>query len=308
MKIRENFIGDNANVVILSNNGIPTVLPQPWGAILDGCEVMVAIPDMHIYINDDPMDNFKWVADTMIDFLQFLGRRKDELDLDGRLMRIYQLGDMYELRFPWRNRNASVDDIRMSSDKYSRILNMIDTLEVNKVYGNHDFENRHFQGYKFAYKEGLIYLEHGFAADTWLANPNERLWDPAMMMFLGVKELNAFFAGLAVDLKIIPKDSTFSIGVKSAEHEVIGIASNDQYREKFEAIKNHYCSRLARMKDAPEEKYRIAIVGHTHTPHFDDTEDDGEIIYVDAGGWTEGRSTFVVATNEEIALCHYRRV
>lgn len=31
------------------------------------------------------------------------------------------------------------------------------------------------------------------------------------------------------------------------------------------------------------------------------------IILIDAGGWTAGRSDFVVITNEEVGICSYKR-
>lgn len=48
-------------------------------------------------------------------------------------------------------------------------------------------------------------------------------------------------------------------------------------------------------------------MGHTHHPYLDANVSNGNYIYVDAGAWTEGRSNFVVVTDEEIALCHYKR-
>ncbi len=56
-----------------------------------------------------------------------------------------------------------------------------------------------------------------------------------------------------------------------------------------------------------QEGCRITVIGHTHMPHLDATVDDGEYIYIDCGAWTVGRSDFVVVTDEELALCHYKR-
>ena len=47
-------------------------------------------------------------------------------------------------------------------------------MRTHFLYGNHDFELRHFPSFRFAALEGKVYLEHGFSADKWtdFANPN----------------------------------------------------------------------------------------------------------------------------------------
>ncbi len=181
MKINDDFIWDNARIQIISNGGRPTQIPMEWRPILGDSQMIVVVPDMHMYISGNTLDNFKWGAEAMIDFLTHVNRVKQRMDLDGALLRLYQIGDLYELRFPGRDVNATVTDIMLSSDDYSQILDAFEKLFTNKLYGNHDFENRHFQNSAFCYAEGKIYLEHGFAADTWTANPQSPLWDPAML-------------------------------------------------------------------------------------------------------------------------------
>jgi len=52
---------------------------------------------------------------------------------------------------------------------------------------------------------------------------------------------------------------------------------------------------------------KICVIGHTHHPYLNTNINDGKNIYIDAGGWTAGRSDFVVITNEEVGICCYQR-
>jgi hypothetical protein len=163
MKVRDISVG-SSRIQIISNGGVPTPMPLSWQPILSGCQAMVVIPDMHMTPATSVLDNFKFGADAMIDLLKYLGNTKDVMD-DPADLKIFQLGDMYELRFPGSHVNATVTDIAKSSDKYALILNMFKDLDANRLYGNHDFENRHFAGFNFYYALGKVYLEHGFAAE-----------------------------------------------------------------------------------------------------------------------------------------------
>ena len=306
MKITEEFIGTNDRIQIISNDGLSTPIPEDWRPVLVDRAMIVVIPDMHMFLYKDNLDNFWHGDEAMMSFLRHVSNVKDHLEDRGMKLRVYQIGDMYELKFPGRHANVTAAEIRISSDDYSLICNMIDNLDTSKIYGNHDFENRHFDGYEFNYTQGKIYLEHGFAADTSSANPLLPFWDPQMFLFLQARALNQAVGKLAVELDLIPSDSTFSVGVTSGEVERAGYPLVTDYHANFGRIKQHYCDRLRRGLNG--DNCRISIIGHTHHPHLDPNVDDGNYMYVDCGAWTEGRSDFVVVTDEELAICHYKRI
>ncbi len=305
MNIKDNFVQDNPRITIISNGGKPTPIPVEWRPILGDSRMIVIVPDMHMYIAGHTLDNFKYGAEAMIDFLAHVGRVKERMDLRDELLRFYQIGDMYELRFPGRDVNATVTDIKLSSDDYSQILDAFEKLSTNKLYGNHDFENRHFRNSAFCYTEGKIYLEHGFAADVWSANPNSPLWDPAMLGFYEIRKLNEFFNGLLNSFHLLNPDKTSSWGVGSGDVERGDYPTDADYERDQGAIKKYYCDRMRNAVNGPD--CRITIVGHTHMPNLDANIDNGKYIYIDCGAWTVGRSDFVVVTDEELALCHYKR-
>ena len=67
----------------------------------------------------------------------------------------------------------------------------------------------------------------------------------------------------------------------------------------------YYTERLQNIPD--NEGIKICVIGHTHHPYLNTNINDGKNIYIDAGGWTSGRSDFVVITNEEVGICCYER-
>ena len=95
-------------------------------------------------------------------------------------------------------------------------------MQTRFLYGNHDFESRHFPKYKFAALEGKVYIEHGFRGDKWEAfsNPDAPLWEIGQLGFLAIRELNAKIATLAVDANIIEPDENFAFGVQSGENPI----------------------------------------------------------------------------------------
>jgi hypothetical protein len=305
MKIKDDFIRDNARIQIISNSGRSTPIPQEWRPVLGDSQMIVVVPDMHMYIAGNTLDNFKWGAEAMVDFLAHVNRVKQRMDLNSALLRVYQIGDMYELRFPGRDVNATVTDIKLSSDDYSQILDAFEKFFTNKIYGNHDFENRHFQNSAFCYTEGKIYLEHGFAADTWTANPESPLWNPAMLGFYEIRQLNEFFNNLLEKFHLLNPDKTSSWGVTSGDVEQVSMPTAVDYEDQQGYIKKYYVDRMHNGVNGPD--CRITIIGHTHMPHLDSNIENGKYIYIDCGAWTVGRSDFVVVTDEELALCHYKR-
>lgn len=303
MRIKD-ISGGSDRFQIISGKGKPTIIPKQWRPVLDGCQAIVVLPDMHMTPFTSPLDNFHFGADAMIDLLRYLGDKKDLLD-DPADLKIFQIGDMYELKFPGSQVNSTVTDIAHSSDKYSLILNMMTDLGVNRLYGNHDYENRHFDGFNFYYSVGKVYLEHGFAADTWMANPLNPLFDPTMAVFLKMRELNEFLDKLQTMAGINMSDKNFSWGVISGATEVSKFPADADYLKSYKIIKDYYTKRMKAKAQGAD--CRITIVGHTHCPHFDSKVDDGKFMYIDCGAWTEGRSDVLILTNEEAAICHYKR-
>lgn len=305
MKINDDFIGGNQRIKIISNHGAPTPIPAAWRPVFDSCHILVAIPDMHMYLYDSNQDNFKYGAPAMLHFLDHLGKLKEDLADENKTLRIYQIGDIYELRFSGRDnpdQNATAEEILLSSPDYDRIINSMKYLRTHFIYGNHDFELRHFPSFRFAALEGKIYLEHGFTPSPWYEDPNKPLWDVAMLGFLKVRELESFWAKFKVAVGLIRKDEHMAFGVTSGEVERPEYPSEGDYPA---AQKDHYTKRLIDNVDAVDS--HICIIGHTHHPYLDANVNNGDYIFVDAGAWTEGRSNFVVVTDEEIALCHYKR-
>ncbi len=296
----------NKRIEIISNGGNPLKLPKQWRPVLASCDMLVVIPDMHMYVRNSPQDNFKFGAEAMLHFLDYLGTLKQELALKNKSLRVYQIGDVYEMRFPslaHPSLNASASEIRMSHPDYDLIVNMMDHLRTHMLYGNHDFELRHFPSFRFGAVEGKVYLEHGFAPSPWSENPTLPLWEPAQLGFKLLRDIESFFLNLAVSANMIQRDQHFAIGVKDGSVER-GDYPADEYPE---LQRKYYVGRMENHPDA--EDIRVTIIGHTHQPHLaSDIKTDGTgNVFVDAGSWTEGRSDFCVMTDQEIALCHYKR-
>lgn len=312
MKIIEDFIEGNERIEILSGGGKPIEFPEEWKPILDSCDILVAIPDMHTYIHSQNLDNFKYNTATMLHMLKHLSRLKRTLAQHGKTLRIYQMGDMYELRFPGiGGKNATVGEITMSYSDYSLIFNTFDSLRTHYLYGNHDFEHRHFAGFRFFANEGNVHLEHGFAADKWtdFANPNQPLWEPAQLVFEEIRRVEQFFADLLVATSVIKKDDHFAIGVKDGSIERGNYPDTAEYPVNHPNQFTYYSDRLTNGidKNSAGANVRIDIIAHTHVPYLNTDIGGGDYILADAGAWTEGRSDFAVVTDEEMAICRYAR-
>ena len=312
MKIVDDFIRDNDRITILSNNGKPTEFPGDWKPVLDSCDILVAIPDMHMYIHPQNLDNFKYNADAMLHMLDHLSTLKRMLARKGKTLRIYQMGDMYELRFPGiGGNNATVGEIAMSHIDYSLIFNTLDSMRAHYLYGNHDFEQRHFASYRFCANEGKVHLEHGFAADKWtdFANPNQPFWEPAQLLFKTMREVEQFFASLLVATSVIKKDEHFAMGVKDGAVEQDKYPDDATYPVKHKGQFDYYSERLVNGKDNEydDDDIRICLIAHTHQPYLNTDIGGGDYVLADAGAWTEGRSDFAVVTDEEMAICRYAR-
>ena len=313
MKIKDHFMRTvkkiNKRIEIITNGGEPTPIPRAWRkSLLGSCNILVAIPDMHMYIRKSKLDNFHYGMEALQNFLTYLNTLKEELALKNKTLRIYQLGDVYEMRFPSiaePGSNATASEIRRSHPDYDLTLSMMDHLRTHFLYGNHDFELRHFPSFRLGAYEGKVYLEHGFTPSPWYENPRKTFWEPAMWMFKKLREVEEFFANLVVPASQIGKDKHFGIGVTSGETE------RGDYPPEFDypvGIRDYYSGRV--LNDPDQKECRACIIGHTHQPYLklEVDAEGGGYVFADAGGWTEGRSDFVVMTNEEIAICHYKRV
>lgn len=310
MKIKDDFIQGNDRIKILSNRGKPTAIPPEWQPVLDSCSILIVIPDMHMYIHGENLDNFSYGADAMLHFLSHCGKLKKKLARNGKTLRLYQTGDIYELRFPSKSptgSNVGPGEITLSDSSYGKIVNTLDSLRTHYIYGNHDFELRHYLGYKFFANEGKVHLEHGFAADKWsdFSNPKAPLWEPGQFLFKTAREIEMILSKLLVATSIIQPDEHFAIGVKSGKTERGNYPSPSTYATKHPNQSKYYEKRLKTNKDGAKTK--ICIIAHTHQPYLNANVDGGKYILADAGAWTEGRSDFAVVTNEEIAVCRYKR-
>src|SRR5210317_289792 len=157
MKIKKDFINANNKIKIISNGGKPTPIKKEWRPVLSRCEMLVIIPDMHMYVYNSHLDNFKYGAKVMLSFLSHLETLKEEMAFEDKTLRIYQLGDLYEQRFPGlHGPNATAIEIRMSHPDYDQIVNTMTGMRTHFLYGNHDFELRHFPGFGFAALEGKV--------------------------------------------------------------------------------------------------------------------------------------------------------
>ncbi len=147
-------------------------------------------------------------------------------------------------------------------------------------------------------------MEHGFTPSPWTENPGQPLWEPAMLGFKALRDVESFFINLAVSFNVIGRDDHFALGVTSGEKEQAAYPDERTYPE---TQKSYYTARLLNHVDGPDVK--ICVIGHTHQPYLqlNQTADGGGWLFVDAGSWTEGRSDLVVMTDEEIAICHYKR-
>jgi UDP-2,3-diacylglucosamine pyrophosphatase LpxH len=308
MKIKKNFINGNKKIKIISNGGKPSPIHEDWRPVLSRCDMLVIIPDLHMYIYNSNLDNFKYGAKAMLSFLDHLETLKEEMALEDKTLRIYQLGDLYEQRFPGlHGANATPIEIRMSHPHYDQIVNTMTGMRTHFLYGNHDFELRHFPGFSFAALEGKVYIEHGFTADTWkdFANPNASLWEAGQLVFLKIREINQFFANLLVEASVIEKDEHYAFGVTSGKDPNYKYPSEQDYLKNYGITLNYYTERLRKNPENKETK--ICVIGHTHHPYINTDINDGKNIYIDAGAWTAGRSDFVVITNEEVGICCYER-
>lgn len=203
-----------------------------------------------MYIYNSHPDNFKFGADVMLKFLNHLSSLKEEMELEDQTLRIYQLGDLYEQIFPGlHGPNATAMEIRMSHPSYDQIINAMNGMRTHFLYGNHDFELRHFPGFRFAAFEGKVYIEHGFTPDSWqdFSNPNAPLWEVSQFLFLSIREINEFFAHLLVKASVIEKDEHYSWGVPSGKDPVYDYPSEKEYIKNYGHCLDYFSERMKKI-------------------------------------------------------------
>jgi hypothetical protein len=304
LSIHDSFIQGNPRIEILSGGGSPTPVPESWRPILKDSEILVLVPDMHMFLYTSYLDNFKFGAEPMLDFLIHTDARRQQLSRQGLRLNLHQLGDMYELCFPHPKygRPVTVRDIRTSHPIYDEIIRLFHELECNYIVGNHDAEHRRRRGGEYSRRDGAVYLEHGYSADGWFhfSNPEHRHWRFSMKALRGIRRLESKAHQLRSRLSAWDDQRHAAIGVNSGDQERAEMPNPMDYpRRQLNHVENLVC----RSDQSP----RVCVIAHTHKPYLDPHFAAGECIFVDAGAWTEGRSDFVVITNAEIAICRYKR-
>jgi hypothetical protein len=305
VSIKQDFIRGNPRIEIISHHGRPVEIPQAWRPVLGDTDILVAIPDMHMYHYDSNLDNFRYGAETMQDFLQHLQGLKQNLAGHGRRMQVAQLGDMFELRFPGYNKKPiSVDQIADSHPTYRSILQTLWSLDPILIYGNHDLKHDAYKESHFSARVGSVYLEHGYGADNWynFSNPGKRLFGAGMFFFRNFRRVEANICRLALATGYLRKDQFFAAGICSGEQTRGNITDYAQYQHRQ---LRHFRKVYREFEDY--QRPRIIIGAHTHRPYLDPHFGKGKSIFVDAGAFTDGRSDFAVVTHEEVAICRYRR-
>ncbi len=307
MKICDDIIGDNDRIQIISGDGKPAAVPRHRGPLLRSTDVIVAIPDMHMYHYNSPLDGFRFGAEAMLDFLLHLEALSRRWYAYGRRLRIFQLGDLFELWFPNPHNGPEITsyDIWRSHPLYSEIGRLFWDLGVQQIIGNHDYKKGKRSEGSMSFGMGNIHIEHGCRADQWyrFSNPGNILWRPAMSIFRAFRQ---FESGL--------KNAPLAGRLRHAStHRAWGNESGEIERSDFPDPRDYprhsldYYSRRMAVAAENDGLKSLYLVAHTHLPYLDTEFVGGRGIYLDAGAWSYGRTDFAIITSEEIAICHYRR-
>lgn len=289
----------------MSNGGRAVAVPDRWKPLLDLSDVLVLIPDMHMFLHHTNLDNFKFGAEALLNFLMHVRRMKLELARSGHRVEVYQLGDMFELCYPSQRGPAiTVEEIIHSHTMYAEIVYQFEELGTKYVAGNHDYSFHRKNHHEHAARNGRVYLEHGFTADGWYSftNPSHFGWNASMAALRGIRRIELTVNQFRQKLGHLDTHEHSAFGVNSGEIEQSHLPSASAYPKR---TLSHFRSALRNMHwyDRP----RVCAVAHSHHPMLDTTFFNGECMFIDAGAWTEGRSDFAVITNEEIAVCRYSR-
>jgi hypothetical protein len=271
MKILGDFIRDNRCIEILSNGGHPLEIPAAWGRVLGESDILVVIPDMHMHRHGSELDSFSEGAAAMVNFLMHLENLKLRLLLAGKTLRVIQMGDLYA---QGTQINAIIE-INGSHRIYGQITKLLKDLAVTRLFGDADFGLRECPYCRYSFRLGAVHLEHGFVADFF-----EPHWSLACIREAAIAELLL--------------------------HETMGgeYSCTRNGKDPTTKVIGHFC----RVLDQPENSgVRICVVGHSHKPQLFSNLSLGEQILIDAGAWTDGRTDFAVITNDEVAVCGYRR-
>lgn len=301
----DDFVDGNRRIEIISNGGWPTPIPARWKPILGASDLLVLIPDMHMYLHSSVLDNFKFGAEQMYSFLSHTLQRQWELRAEGFRVNVCQLGDMFELCYPKpAGGTVDVNDIRTSHPIYGEIIGLFERLDTRYVAGNHDVAHHRRRGSHTALTDGSVYVEHGFTADSWYhcTDPSRYPWRMSMAALRAVRRVETGWHGLRRQLVRDDDTGYTALGISSGQVERVGLPNPGTYPGR---ILRHFTRMMYR---APwSQRPRICAVAHSHMPTLRTDFLGGEGIFIDAGAWTEGRSDFALITNDEVAICRYKR-
>ncbi len=307
MSVRDRFIRDNRQINILSNRGEPYTVPSVWRPLLGEYDALVAIPDMHMFFHGSPQDCFQYGAPAMKDFLEHLIDVKQDMKSQGRRLAVVQLGDMYELRYPHplTARRLTPEAVIASHPLYETIHNQLLRLETVFIIGNHDYELARSPERVVSANFGRVFCEHGYQADRWyhFSNPQRKFWETSMYLYSHFRRWEARVNKVRRLARNLSEGQQAALGILSGAQERSNPGDAIMYsrhRLKYYDRKFHIDLR----RGAPT---RIIVTAHSHVPLLYTHACNDHCWYVDAGAWTEGRSDFVIITNDEIALCRYKR-
>jgi len=254
----------------------------------------------------------------LAEFLTGLGRFKQELEQEGKSLKVYQLGDCIDL---WREVRPNLkpgspkwtDAVRLAMEDNDGIISPLLKLGMQMTWGNHDFDLQHFL---WPAKSDLKYFFSGDPSGDLRAgvlhgdvlSAFERTTSPAL------KKLAVYLFGPGVP------PSTEDIGkLKEEWREWIRRAHGDrtyttyiQQRTALDLAGLRYSDEaltadrfnvqtpdtkpvfLAEAKDflanvgAAGASVRVAFIGHTHWPRIAvDETGGGFFALVDCGAWIE---------------------
>lgn len=303
MAIIKELINNHHHIDILSKKCLSD---RKFGNLLGDYQALVAIPDMHMFIHGSPQDCFQYGSKAMLGFLEQLRELKYEYDYQGKKLAVVQLGDLYELRYPHPVTGNKVTDldIKKSHPVYTRILNLLEELQTTFIFGNHDYEMSRRSNFCSGKTIGQVYLEHGYRGDRWyhFSNPETLIWSPSMKVYSKLRRWEAKLNNIRKKIQLLDEGRQAVIGIKAGDKIRASVGSTGNYPKGQLA---YYTGKLIdRIENSAPIK--AVITAHSHTPLIHHNAQN-DLLYIDAGAWTEGRSDFAVLTNDEISLCRYRR-
>jgi len=297
--------------------------PEP---IVDSNRVLVAIPDMHLGDGGNA-DVFRATASPpnlfhlrLVKFLQGLQQAKTQLESQGGLLSVVQLGDFYDVwrAYPFSDdeRGRTYYDINQAYGDCISLL--IDDLDCRFCVGNHDAIMAQYPpdwafaaGARLAYSQrfcqGRVFCFHGHQGDSiadQTVGQDGKNWVALGSVLSSVANPSGMALQRAIDAA---RDSQMS----ADGGWVTGLPPND---EQFSAPRwSDYDGKPARFKKLIDglgestpsiaDAIRLVIVGHTHRPGVSWLQRSNRTIpIIDVGSWTYGRSQFAIVTEGSAAV------